>query len=333
MIFGRIDLSEAAGSLLGHTYRLGDRVLPKGSRLDAARIARLREAGHDHVVAARLGPGDVAEDEAAGRLGAALLAAANLSASKPFAGRVNLHATAHGLFRADRACVEALNALDEGLTLATLPDGVTVHPRTLLATIKIIPFAISEERLSAACALAEGGTCVRVAAYRARRVGLLLTETRGMKDTVLASTEAVTADRINALGGTMLPPVRCAHEAGAVARALADLAADGPDILLIAVASATMDRNDVGPAAITMAGGRVRHFGMPVDPGNLLCLGELHGKPVLVLPGCARSPALNGIDLCLARLFAGETLDGRAITTMGVGGLLKTRGHGEDFAS
>ena len=303
--------------------------MPRGSRLDAARIARLREAGHDEVVAARLGPGDVPEDEAAGRLGAAL-AARHLSASKPFAGRVNLHADAHGLFRADRACVDALNALDEGLTLATLPDGVTVHPRTLLATIKIIPFAISEDRLAAACALAAGEACLRVAAYRPRRVGLLLTETRGMKESVLASTEAVTADRIGALGGTMSAAVRCAHEATVLARALADLAAPDragicPDILLVAVASATMDRNDVGPAAITLAGGRVLHFGMPVDPGNLLCLGELHGAPVLILPGCARSPALNGIDLCLARLFAGEALDGRVIAGLGVGGLLKGR--------
>jgi molybdenum cofactor cytidylyltransferase len=35
---------------------------------------------------------------------------------------------------------------------------------------------------------------------------------------------------------------------------------------------------------------------MPVDPGNLLLLAELAGKPVLGAPGCARSPKENGFD-------------------------------------
>ena len=53
------------------------------------------------------------------------------------------------------------------------------------------------------------------------------------------------------------------------------------------------------------AGGEILHFGMPVDPGNLICLGRIGDRPALVLPGCARSPKLNGIDWVLHRLFAG----------------------------
>src|SRR3546814_6210476 len=55
-------------------------------------------------------------------------------------------------------------------------------------------------------------------------------------------------------------------------------------------ASATADREDVVPAAIRQAGGRVERVGMPVDPGNLLCLGWLRRRAVIGLPGCARSP-------------------------------------------
>ena len=42
------------------------------------------------------------------------------------------------------------------------------------------------------------------------------------------------------------------------------------------------------------------HLGMPVDPGNLLLLGELDGKPVIGAPGCARSPKENGFDWVLS---------------------------------
>ncbi len=79
----------------------------------------------------------------------------------------------------------------------------------------------------------------------------------------------------------------------------------------------------MGPQAICLAGGTVDHFGMPVDPGNLICLGHIGAIPAIVLPGCARSPKLNGVDLVLSRIFAGETPTRVDIARMGVGGLLK----------
>ena len=62
---------------------------------------------------------------------------------------------------------------------------------------------------------------------------------------------------------------------------------------------------------------------MPVDPGNLICLGRIGERPALVLPGCARSPKLNGIDWVLHRLFAGLKVTPADMMKMGVGGLLK----------
>jgi molybdenum cofactor cytidylyltransferase len=61
---------------------------------------------------------------------------------------------------------------------------------------------------------------------------------------------------------------------------------------------------------------------MPVDPGNLLLLGHVGGKPVLGLPGCARSPKVNGFDWVLERLVAGLPVGPREIMSMGAGGLL-----------
>jgi molybdenum cofactor cytidylyltransferase len=62
---------------------------------------------------------------------------------------------------------------------------------------------------------------------------------------------------------------------------------------------------------------------MPVDPGNLLFLGDINGRPVIGLPGCARSPALNGADWVLARVVCGIPVRSADIAAMGVGGLLK----------
>jgi molybdenum cofactor cytidylyltransferase len=74
---------------------------------------------------------------------------------------------------------------------------------------------------------------------------------------------------------------------------------------------------------VLRVGGEIVHFGMPVDPGNLIWVGKVGSVPALVLPGCARSPKLNGIDLVLRRIFAGLPAGGPEIMSMGVGGLLK----------
>jgi molybdenum cofactor cytidylyltransferase len=137
---------------------------------------------------------------------------------------------------------------------------------------------------------------------------------------MLDKTVEVTRSRLESLGGRLLGETRCEHDPDALALALR--AAGPADILLIAGASAITDRRDVLPASIEAAGGRVHQFGMPVDPGNLLLLAELDGKPVLGLPGCARSPKLNGFDWVLQRLAADVEVTPADVRRMGVGGLL-----------
>ena len=323
MIFGDVALAEAEGAILAHTLRLPARVIKKGTILDAAAVAALREAGYASVVAARLEPGDVGENEAASRLAQALVAP-GIVASRAGTGRVNLSADVHGLFTADRDAIDRLNAVDEALTLGTLPDATEVAPREMVATVKIIPFAVAEEKLARVEALARASSpMLAVQPFRPLTVGLVLTELPGLKESIAQNTIAATAARVAGLGGGLLPPRRCRHEEAAIAEELRALLAQDADLLLIAGASAVVDRRDVGPAAIVRVGGEIRHFGMPVDPGNLICVGRIGDKPALVLPGCAGSPKPNGIDFVLRRLAAGFDVGAETVTRLGVGGLLK----------
>ena len=321
MIFGPTPIGEASGTILAHTVRLEGRVLKKGTLLDDASVAALREGGHREVIAARLEEGDVTENEAAHRIGEALLGP-HLLRTRAATGRVNLQAETAGLLVVNATMVDRLNELDESLTLATLPNFTPVSAREMLATVKVIPFAMSGEMLGVAESVARSGL-LAVHPFRPLRVGLVLTELPGLKESIMEGAVEATGARVAGLTGTLLPPERCAHEEEAIAAALARLRQAGAQILLIAGASAVVDRRDAGPAAIIRAGGRIEHFGMPVDPGNLICLGEIDGIPALVLPGCARSPKLNGFDWVLQRLFAGLSVKARDVMRMGVGGLLK----------
>jgi molybdenum cofactor cytidylyltransferase len=322
MIFGPTPLSEARGAVLAHTVRLDRRVLKKGTVLEAADIAALQEDGHASVIAARLEPGDVAENEAADRLAQALMGPL-LTRSRASTGRVNLSVDAAGLLVVNADAVNRLNRLDESLTLGTLPSFVPVRAREMVATIKVIPFAVPGAVLEVATALAlQERPLLALHPFQPLKVGLVLTELPGLKEKVLEGTVEATRERVEGLCGTMLPPERCRHETPAISDALTRLRRAGAQVLLVAGASAVVDRRDVGPAGIVRAGGVIDHFGMPVDPGNLICLGHIDGIPSLVLPGCARSPKLNGIDWVLQRLFAGLAVRPVDVMGMGVGGLL-----------
>jgi molybdenum cofactor cytidylyltransferase len=322
MIFGPTPLEEARGAVLAHTLRLRGTVIKKGTVLDEAAIAALKEAGRRDVIAARLEAGDVPEDEAADRI-ANLLMAPLVARSRASTGRVNLFAGSAGLFTADAALIDRINQVDEAVTVATLPNRSVVAAKEMLATIKIIPFAVPGAVLGVIEALSKGRQPIAVQPFRKLAVGLVLTELPGIKESVMEGAVEATAARVEALLGTMLPVERVRHEEGPVADALTRLRKAGAGLLLIAGASAVVDRRDVGPAAIVRAGGAIEHFGMPVDPGNLICLGRVGEVPALVLPGCARSPKLNGFDWVLQRIFAGQRVTARDVMGMGVGGLLK----------
>lgn len=328
MKFGAVPLSAALGAVLAHSVRLPDGTLRKGVQLGDAEIARLRTAQVQSVVVAQLGPGDVAEDTAAQRVVLAL-AGDGLEIGSATTGRVNLYATADGLLSIDAARVHAANLTHEGLTIATLLPDTVVSSGQMVATIKIIPYAVPAIALEAVLAVVRGSVAaLRLSPWRSTEVGLVLTRTPETRASVLAKMRQSVLKRLAPLGAHLASEQVVAHDEPSVTAALRKQvqSSEVPALLLVSGAAATVDRADVVPAAIVGAGGRVIHAGMPVDPGNLLVLGEIPaGKvmvPVVGIPTCARSPKLNGFDFVLRRLVARVGVSSADIMAMGVGGLL-----------
>lgn len=318
MRFGPVPVEEAVGAIFAHSVRAGETRLRKGQRVGAAEQAALRAAGVETIIAAALEAGDVPEDEAAERLARAI-AGAGLRRDPPFTGRVNLFAERAGLLIVDRMRVDAINRIDDAITLATLPEYRAVVEGDMAATVKIIPFAAPSAALTAACEAGQGA--VRVAPYRPLRVGVVSTLLPGLKPSVILKTLGVLEARLAPACAPLVEERRTPHAPKPLAEALAQMQARC-DLLIVFGASAITDRRDVIPAAIEAVGGCVRHFGMPVDPGNLLLIGDLNGTLLIGAPGCARSPKENGFDWVLGRLLADVPISRADIQGMGVGGLL-----------
>ncbi|TMI98681.1 MAG: 4-diphosphocytidyl-2C-methyl-D-erythritol kinase [Alphaproteobacteria bacterium] len=322
MKFGAVPPREAEGAIAVHSIRKDGFTLKKGTRIGVAEIAALEGAKVNEIVVARLEPGDVGEDTAAAEIAAAV-AGEGVHVDRAFTGRANLFAEHAGVLVVDRAGVDALNDADPAITFATLQAYAPVVPGKMIATVKIIPFAVSGEARDKAVAAARAAKpIVRIASFKVRKVGIISTLLPGLADKVIEKTLKVTAERLAPTGATIVAEKRVPHETKALAKALDEVLKAGAELVVVFGASAIADTRDVIPAAVESIGGRVEHFGMPVDPGNLLLVAEADGRPVLGAPGCARSPKENGFDWILMRLLAGLPIRRSDITGLGVGGLL-----------
>jgi molybdenum cofactor cytidylyltransferase len=320
MFFGDIAIEEALGGVAVHSIRKGSLVLKKGTRIGAAEVDALRREGVSSIVIARLDSDDIGEDKAAARIAHALKGS-NVRVEDPFTGRANLFAEKAGVLVLDRARIDAANAVDESITFATLPAFAPVKTGEMIGTVKIIPFAVSQSVLDGTLAVL-GKPVIRVAPFQPLRVAAISTILPGLKDSVIARTLQVLRERLAPAGASVILDDRVPHRADALTAALARASEAKADLAIIFGASAIADRRDVIPAAIEAAGGSIQHFGMPVDPGNLLLLGQSGGMSVLGAPGCARSPKENGFDWILHRLLAGIPVTRADIIGLGVGGLL-----------
>jgi molybdenum cofactor cytidylyltransferase len=320
MKFGAVAPPDALGATAVHTIRQGALVLKKGTLIGPAEVAALQAAGIKDVMVARLEPGDVAEDVAAAEIAKAV-AGEGVHVDRAFTGRANLFAQAAGVLVVDKDAIDRLNRVEEAITFATLPAYRPVVAGEMIATVKIIPFAVGKAARDAALAAA-AKPLLRVAPYRIRKVGIVSTLLPGLAAKVIEKTLKITAERLAPAGATIIAERRVPHERAALARALDEVLKAGAELAIVFGASAIADRRDVIPAALEAIGGRIEHFGMPVDPGNLLMIGDAGGRPVLGAPGCARSPKENGFDWVLMRLLAGLPVPREDITGLGVGGLL-----------
>lgn len=327
MQFGEIPIARLDGCVLGHNVidAAGRRVLRKGTRLSADHVERLRALGHETVWAARLDADDVDEDAAAARVSRAA-AGAGIELVGPRTGRVNLRAEHLGVVRIDAERLAAVNRC-AGITLATLAGASVAEAGRIVGTTKVIPYAVPEEAVRRAeGAESDARPAIWLDPLGPRRVSLVVSAPTTIAAKTLESFATALGERLRRLGSELGPTLGVPPSPGGVdrlAEALRERGAAGDELIVLAGSTAIQDRDDLAPAALVRAGGRVTAFGAPVDPGNLVLVGELGDAAVLGAPGCARSRKRNIVDLLLPRMLVGERLGQEEIATLAAGGLLE----------
>ena len=323
MKFGEIPIDEAVGAILAHKLYddTGKLIFNKGRRLSADDIARLRQLGRQRIIVTRLGDADLHEDAAAERIGAAV-AGEHLRMRAPGVGRANLTAAKRGVLHVDAPKLELINNIYDGITIATLRAYSLVDAGEMVALVKVVPFGVPAARVVDVERIAEAsGAVLQVKPLERKRVALIVSGTEATRARLLKSFHEPVRRRIEGWGSQLLRPTFAMHNAESIAQAIRGH--EDADMILVAGVSAIIDREDVVPSALRLAGGSITIYGVPVDPGTLLMLGYLGEAPVVGAPGCVKSPKTNVIDWILPRLLSGERLTRANLVSMGHGGLLK----------
>lgn len=322
MFFGEVATQNAEGYLLAHGLSLGNRTFRKGHLLTAEDCHFLCNEGCSDVTVIRMNADEIDENEAAEQL-SRLVTADEFTVEIAVGGRVNFKAKCAGLFWCESSKVLEFNRIDEALTLAVLQPWTRVDSGQLVATLKIIPFALRQDILE------HGKALIREIALRVHpwkpceRPVLIQTTLPKLRAKVYEKTASVQQARLQSLGVKSFTETRVPHAVGALTTCIRQMVDQGATLILIQGASAICDRQDVIPSALEASGGEVIQMGLAVDPGNLLLLGKIEGVTVIGLPGCARSPALNGFDWVLERVIAGIQIDKSMLSELAIGGVLK----------
>ena len=324
MKVAKVPLKQAIGHILLHNQAGPDgrKLLKKGQLVTEQDLPALESLGREQIDVAILANDDIAENEAARRLGD-ILAVSGISASTATTGRVNLISDSPGLFKVKRDELLTFNDRN-GITLATLPNNTVVPSKKIVSTIKIIPYAVSETELQAAEARARRASpLVAVKPFVLRRAALITTGSQAARDKVVKGFTPALRDRLSSYDTELIEGPYVAEDETEISEALQWALANDAEMILIAGETSIMDVDDITPRAIKAVGGQIVHHGMPVEPGNLLLLAYRNEVPIVGAPGCARSKSYNVVDMVLPRLAAGERLSRRDLIELGHGGLLK----------
>ena len=311
MKFEYLKPMDAEGWRLAHSVVVNGFKMTKGAIVSREHIEAMISGAIEAIQVYQLDPDDIGEDQAAQEI-AHQISGDNIIARPAIKGRVDLVAEQSGLLSISDT-FSTINKLHEGITVATRANQSRVDAGQLIASVKIIPYGLPKSLAQLDPSI---DAKLSLFPFKPYRASLVHSDADKNLNQII--------QRVEGTIGNIVRRIAVEHSIDAIHDAIREtIREDKPDIILIVGKAAIADRKDIVPAALTLAGGTVHHLGMPVDPGNLLMLGEIEKTMVIGVPSCAKSPTPNGFDMVIERFSARGDIDVGDIQDMGIGGLLK----------
>ena len=331
MFFGEVKTELSLNGILTSSIFVTDKnnkkiKINKGTKIEQSHIDLFLRDNINLITCAKLEKGDVEENAAVYEVSKEMVAKhkSNLSIDTPKQGRCNLISNVNGVIKFNPKQLLNINSVTDKVAVASKKNLTFVKKNEVVISTKAIPFAVNNRLLKAV--IEKCSNCFKVIPFKNKLIHLIQTYNKTTSEKILEKTIIVTNDRLTKCGINNFFEKKCEHSVNALSCKIRESMDENVDIILIFGATAITDINDIVPKSIRKNDGKVTRLGMPVEPGNLMLLGDLKKSdkniPVVGMPGCARSPKENGVDWILWRLFSEIDISLEEINDMGNGGLL-----------
>ncbi len=320
-----VSVYQAEGMVLCHDVteiipgKRKGRAFNKGHVIQKEDINKLLMIGKENIYVWEVNEKLLHENDAARRFARAA-AGEGLRLAEAAEGKVELKAAVTGLLKINVEALERINDIDQ-LAAATLHSNQIVQAGTKIAGCKIIPLVIETEKirqLEEICA--QHYPLMEVKKLQAFKIGVVTTGSEIYHGRIEDAFGPVLEKKFQQWGSSILQQIFVPDNAERIAEAIQHLLALGAD-MIVTTGGMSVDPDDVTPAGIRAAGGKIISYGAPTLPGAMFMLAYFGSIPVLGLPGCVMYHKSTIFDLVAPRILVGEELTRRDITKLGHGGL------------
>ena len=291
----------------------------KGHVITSQDIPRLLDLGKKNIYVYENDGTMLHEDDAAEIL-RSISQGENLSAGEPKEGRIDLTATADGLFVGDIETLRRLNTVPE-VSIASRLSGFEVRKGDKCAGMRVIPLMIRKDLMERIRAMAGPEPLFSVRPFRKLEFGVITTGSEVYTGRIKDTFTPVLEEKLGTFGCTMRAHEIVSDSEEMIAGAIRKMADDCVELILC-TGGMSVDPDDRTPSAIRKAGADIISYGAPVLPGAMFLVSYLpDGRPVLGLPGCVMYSRRTIFDIVLPRILAGMTITSDWIAGLGNGGL------------
>lgn len=321
----KVPVENAVGMVLCHDIteiipgESKERVFKKGHVVTEKDIPRLLRIGKENLYVWERKEGYLHEDEASQRMARAV-AGRGLALTEPKEGKINLISTCRGLLKINVSALHAINNIEQ-VMVASLHTNQVVDVNTAVAGTRVIPLSIDETIIEQVEAQAAGfGPVVEVKPLNSLRVGMVVTGSEVYKGRIKDKFGPVVKEKIENLGSDVFRKINVTDSTPMIAEAIQSLLEEKADLIVV-TGGMSVDPDDLTPAGVVAAGGKIVSYGAPTLPGAMFMVAYIGETPVLGLPGCVMFSKSTVFDLILPRIMAGEVIQRRDIAALGHGGL------------